>query len=60
MKEYYERARLQALEWARGNVYHEPINDECAPDFSCCAPDLFINDEGERWRYYHKQFGRLN
>jgi hypothetical protein len=54
---YRERARIQALAWALGRVYHEPINDECCPDFSCCHPDLFCQDEGDRWMHYHREYG---
>lgn len=38
---YHERARVQALKWAMGQPYHNNIDDECCPDFSCCHPDLF-------------------
>ena len=54
---YYERARNQSLAWAQGRPYHEPINDECCPDFSCCEPDLFTQDEAERWRMHAKHYG---
>lgn len=54
---YHERARNQSLAWAQGRPYHEPINDECCPDFSCCEPDLFTKDEAERWRMHAKQYG---
>jgi len=55
---YRERSRIQCLAWAEGRSYHEPINDECTPDFSCCFPSLFEADASERWRYYHRRFGR--
>jgi hypothetical protein len=53
---YRERARTQCLAWAQGRPYHEPINDECTPDFSCCFPDM-ISPDDERWEYYHKRYG---
>lgn len=54
---YRMRAKNQALAWANGRSYHEPINDECCPDFSCCHPDLFEKDASKRWQYYRKNFG---
>jgi len=40
-----------------GNPYHNNIDDECCPDFSCCVPDMFEKDEAKRWQQYHKQYG---
>jgi hypothetical protein len=57
---YRERARLQALAWAQGRAYHDTMNDECCPDFSCCHPDLFQQDAAERWTYYHRKYGARN
>lgn len=54
---YKERARNQSLAWAQGRPYHEPINDECCPDFSCCFPDLFTKDETQRWHWHAKHHG---
>lgn len=55
---YRERARIQCLRWAEGKPYHEPINDECCPDFSCCCPDLFTKNDLERWSLYRKEYSR--
>lgn len=57
-QQYRERARVQALAWAMGNPYHNRVDDECCPDFSCCKPDLFETDEAKRWESYHKRYGR--
>lgn len=57
---YKERARVQCLAWAQGRPYHNNIDDECCPDFSCCQPDLFTQDQAERWRFYSKHYGRAN
>ena len=57
---YYERVRLQALAWAEGRPYHNRIDDECCPDFSCCHPQLFDGDPAKRGQYYHERQGRLN
>jgi hypothetical protein len=53
---YKERARVQMLTWAMGRSYHEPVNDECCPDFSCCFPSLFDADSNERWRQYRERY----
>lgn len=55
---YRERARSQALSWAMGNSYHNNIDDECCPDFSCCHPDLFERDQEKRWQNYHRNYGQ--
>lgn len=57
---YQERMRVQCLSWAMGKPYHEPIHDECCPDFSCCMPDLFEKDDAKRWEHYHEVYGNLN
>lgn len=56
---YIERARAQMLAWAGGRSYHEPINDECCPDFSCCVSGMRATDAAERWAAYHKKYGGL-
>jgi len=40
-----------------GQPYHNNIDDECCPDFSCCHPDLFEKDETKRWAIYRKEHG---
>lgn len=55
---YDERCKAQALKWAMGQPYHNRIDDECCPDFSCCRPDLFEKDEEKRWNSYRKQYGQ--
>lgn len=47
---YKERARCQCLSWTMGNSYHNRIDNECCPDFSCCNPELFEQDEAKRWQ----------
>jgi hypothetical protein len=56
-RQYQERARVQCLAWAMGRAYHNAIDDECCPDFSCCMPDLFEKDAAKRWETYHKHYG---
>jgi len=55
--EYRERARIQCLHWAMGKSYHNDIDNECCPDFSCCYPDLFERNEAKRWKQYHREYG---
>lgn len=33
-----ESREYQLSEWVKGNSLHNPITDECVPDFSCCNP----------------------
>jgi hypothetical protein len=54
---YKERVRSQTLKWAMGQPYHNRIDNECCPDFSCCMSDMFEKDEAKRWEYYHKHHG---
>lgn len=55
---YRERVRVQTLAWAQGRSYHNRIDDECCPDFSCCVPNLFEADEAKRWQRYHDKHGK--
>lgn len=55
---YRERVRVQCLKWAMGTPYHNNIDGECCPDFSCCVPDLFERDQEKRWALYHREHGR--
>ena len=48
--EYLRRVRAQTLAWINGRPYHEPVTNECCPDFSCCVPELFTADEQQRQR----------
>ena len=54
---YRERVHAQTFQWARGFPYHNRIDDECCPDFSCCIPEMFEKDEGKRWEIYRKEQG---
>lgn len=57
MNSYQERVKAQTLAWAQGRCYHNLIDDECCPDFSCCQHSLFEKDEAKRWASYHKRYG---
>lgn len=54
---YEDRAKAQMLAWAQGRPYHEPVNEECCPDFSCCHPKLFTTDSAARWAQYREKYG---
>ena len=54
---YKERAHAQMLAWAEGRPYHENVNDECCPDFSCCFPDLYERNDAKRWEQYKNRYG---
>lgn len=45
---YQQRALEHAEAWVDGRVYHDHINDECCPDFSCCYPELYEQDRLKR------------
>lgn len=45
---YRESVDHQVKYWAKGIPTHNPVGDECCPDFSCCCPDLLANDEARR------------
>ena len=53
---YQERVRSQTLKWAMGHPYHNKIDNECCPDFSCCVPALFEQDQAKRWQHYHNKY----
>ena len=57
---YQERLRVQTLRWAMGKPVHNPVDNECCPDFSCCVPDLFIEDSQERWGVYRNYYPELD
>ena len=56
-RQYLERVRAQTLAWAQGRPYHNRIDDECCPDFSCCDAKLFETDEAKRWATYRDEHG---
>lgn len=55
---YQARVQSQTLSWAMSHPYHNQTDDECCPDFSCCHPDLFEQDQAKRWSYYHDHRGQ--
>ena len=40
MSNYEQRKQHQLATWLAGNPWHNPVEDECCPDFSCCSPGL--------------------
>jgi hypothetical protein len=55
--EYANRVRLQGLAWVAGMPFHNRIDDECCPDFSCCHPELFEEDQEKRAASLLKMIG---
>lgn len=47
---YLRRRRAQTLAWINGRPYHDPVTNECCPDFSCCFPALLTRDVEQRQR----------
>lgn len=47
---YQQSVDHQVKHWADGIPTHNPIGDECCPDFSCCNPSSLM-DEGARKRF---------
>lgn len=35
--------QLQA--WVEGRSIHDTESDQCVPDFSCCQPDLLVDEK---------------
>jgi hypothetical protein len=33
---YHKRMMVQLAEWVNGRPIHNPVDNECVPDFSCC------------------------
>lgn len=54
---YQERVRLQHLAWVEGRSYHNRVDNECCPDFSCCQASLFEKDREKRQLSYNKRYG---
>lgn len=45
---YQERVLIQGLLWIDGQSFHNDIDNECCPDFSCCEPVLFERNRNKR------------
>jgi hypothetical protein len=45
---YRTRRLQQSLAWVNGVSQHDPVDNECCPDFSCCHPDFFHTDPAKR------------
>lgn len=40
-----ESMEHQLLEWVKGRSLHNPVRNECCPDFSCCCPDGLMDED---------------
>ena len=43
----------QVNEWVKGNSLHNPVRDECCPDFSCCEDTKWTKEERVKFAGYH-------
>lgn len=57
---YKAALRSQLFCWANGYSYHCPVSDECCPDFSCCFPDMKVEDQEARWKHYRDEIAKEN
>ena len=46
--QYRNRVREQLQSWVLGTSFHNKVDNECCPDFSCCHPHLFDKDLDSR------------
>ena len=44
-----ESVNYQIKQWVAGNPVHNPIRDECCPDFSCCNGKIASVEQRERF-----------
>ena len=49
-----ESALHQLSEWVKGRSIHNPIRDECTPDFSCCGSEIMDEDLRIKFSNAHK------
>lgn len=57
---YHARLIKQTIEWVNGVSTHNFVDDECCPDFSCCASYCFTEDRAERLADAHRLGERCN
>lgn len=57
---YQQRARRQGWNWVSGISKHNEVDDECCPDFSCCYPNLFVQDKDKRLKDMLAHIRRMN
>lgn len=55
-KTYSYRNKEQLKDWVSGILWHNEIDGECTPDFSCCNPGLYTVDLEKRLEYFKKRF----
>lgn len=58
MNAYQRRVIEQGRAWVEGDARHNVVDDECCPDFSCCAPACFVTERGERLAMLNAQLRR--
>jgi hypothetical protein len=58
MSPYQSRVIRQTLLWVNGRSEHNVQDNECCPDFSCCFPEMFEQDQARRVDYFTKLLRR--
>ena len=58
LTEYQKRAYAQGVAWVNGRGEHNQVDDECLPDFSCCAPNLYVESRTERLAMFRRACNR--
>jgi len=46
-----ESRQYQLKQWVEGNPLHNPVTNECCPDFSCCTKSKKMMSLEERERF---------
>ena len=57
---YEDRVIQHTLLWVNGIRKHNEIDNECLPDFSCCIPNLYTEDDEKRRASYQRLLERLD
>ena len=55
-----ESIALQLAQWVEGNPVHNPVREECCPDFSCCSPEFLAERKVREAFAKADESGRMN
>ncbi len=53
-----QSSEYQLSQWVEGNPLHNPIRDECCPDFSCCDGNMMDSKTRKRFSDAYKSGDR--
>ncbi len=56
---YTNRVIQHSLMWVNGQPKHNYVDEECVVDFSCCNPNLFIENLTVRQKLHERLIERL-